>query len=182
MTQPHCPELVAARKTVEEAGEHDLFSVAFSRDGRKLACGSNHLLYLWDRSDSAAQGFSNGTAPLILRQHTLWIFAVAFSPDATMLASGSDDCTVCLWTVADGALRAILRGHTETIHKVTFSPDGALVLSCSFDGTIKFWDSQTGACLNTLQVEGPYAGMNITGVTGITAAQKAALQVLGAVV
>lgn len=181
MTQPHCPELVAARKTVQEAEEHDLFAVAFSPDGRKLACGGSHLIYLWDRSDHAEQGFSNDTLPLILRQHTLRIFAVAFSPDATTLASGSDDCTICLWTVADGALRAILRGHKETIYKVVFSPDGLLVVSCSFDGTIKFWDSQTGECVNTLQVEGPYAGMNITGVTGMTAAQKAALQQLGAV-
>ena len=67
------------------------------------------------------------------------------------------------------------------VHDLAFSPDGALVLSCSFDGTIKFWDSQTGECVNTLQVEGPYAGMNITGVTGMTAAQKAALKQLGAV-
>jgi hypothetical protein len=31
------------------------------------------------------------------------------------------------------------------------------------------------------QVPGPYEGMNITGVTGISEAQKAALKVLGAV-
>ncbi|MDQ3248383.1 MAG: hypothetical protein M3Q45_04160 [Chloroflexota bacterium] len=42
-------------------------------------------------------------------------------------------------------------------------------------------DSQTGECINTLLVEGPYAGMNITGVTGITRAQKVALKTLGAV-
>ncbi|CAN5550042.1 hypothetical protein BH10CHL1_BH10CHL1_32870 [soil metagenome] len=64
---------------------------------------------------------------------------------------------------------------------VVFSPDDSAVLSCSFDGTIKFWNSQTGECVNTLRVEGPYAGMNITGMTGVTEAQKAALKVLGAV-
>jgi hypothetical protein len=44
----------------------------------------------------------------------------------------------------------------------------------------KFWDSQTGDCVNTVTVEGPYTGMNITGVTGITEAQKVALKALGA--
>ena len=172
LTQSHYPELVEARRVVQEAGEHDLFTVAFSPDGTNLACGGNHLLHLWDLRDGKTRR---------LRQHTTWIFSVAFSPDGTILVSGSADCTVCLWQVADGTLRHILRGHSETVYQVVVSPDGALVLSCSFDGTIKFWDSQTGACLNTLQVEGPYAGMNITGVTGITAAQKAALQQLGAV-
>lgn len=161
------------RKTVQEDGEQDLFSVAFSPDGAKVVCGGNRVIHLW-----SLQG---DEAPLILRQHTTWIFSVAFSPDGATLASSSGDCTVCLWDVASGALRAIGHGHSETVYKVAFSPDGAAVLSCSFDGSIKFWDSQTGECLNTLTVDGPYAGMNITGVTGITEAQKVALKALGAV-
>ena len=173
ITQSHYPELVEMRKTVQEDGEQDLFSVAFSPDGAKVACGGNHVIHLW-----SLQG---DEAPLILRQHTTWIFSVAFSPDGATLASSSGDCTVCLWDIASGALRAIGHGHTEAVYKVAFSPDGASVLSCSFDGSIKFWDSQTGECLNTLQVEGPYAGMNITGTTGITEAQKTALKALGAV-
>ncbi len=172
LTQSHYPELVEARQVVQEAGEQDLFTVAFSPDGTRLACGGNHLLHLWDQRDGKT---------MRLRQHTTWIFSVAFSPNGTILASGSADCTVCLWQVADGTLRHILRGHSETVYQVTFSPDGRAVLSCSFDGTIKFWDSQTGECINTLQVEGPYEGMNISGVTGITAAQKVALKRLGAI-
>jgi hypothetical protein len=39
----------------------------------------------------------------------------------------------------------------------------------------------TGKCLHTLRADGPYAGMNITGAIGISAAQKAALKTLGAV-
>lgn len=194
-------ELIAARKTVEAEGEEDLFAVVFSPDGTKIACASNHLIHLWDlprteleqatnaRSAAVADNIrlpiaqlpSPAAAALILRQHTAWIFTLAFSPDGAILASSGADCTICLWDVASGTLRHILRGHSETIYKVLFGPDGHAVLSCSFDGTIKFWDSQTGDCLNTLQVEGPYAGMNITGVTGITTAQKAALKQLGAV-
>jgi len=207
----HSPpvELVAARKTVQEEGEQDLFAVAFSPDGSKLACSSNHLIHVWDLPSDYGRTAPNallndGLAArsqreqaTLLRHHTGWIFTLAFSPDGTSLASGGADCTVCLWevsaestlskaeglnpSVTTGAPRAVLRGHTETIYKVLFSPDGTFVLSCSFDGSIKFWDPQSGACINTLVVEGPYAGMNISGVTGITAAQKAALQALGAV-
>jgi WD40 repeat protein/DNA-binding SARP family transcriptional activator len=173
MTQPHYPELVDERRLVQDASEEDIFGVAFSPDGSKVACSGNHLVHIVD--------LASGKAPLILRRHAAWIAGVAFSPDGEILASGSADCTVCLWEVASGALRAVLRGHREIVYRVAFTPDGTAVVSSSFDGTLKFWDTQTGDCISTLMVEGPYAGMNITGVTGLTEAQKAALKVLGAV-
>jgi WD40 repeat protein len=64
---------------------------------------------------------------------------------------------------------------------VVFCPDGAFVLSCSFDGSIKFWDVQSGDRVNRVTVEGGDGGINISGVTGITAAQKTALRALDAV-
>jgi WD40 repeat protein len=53
--------------------------------------------------------------------------------------------------------------------------------SGSGDGTIKIWDIKTGECLKTLIAERPYEGMNITGVTGLTDAEKATIASLGAV-
>ena len=74
-----------------------------------------------------------------------------------------------------------LQGHTNGIWSVTFSPDGQQLASGSEDGTIKLWDVNTGDCLKTLRADRPYEGMNITGVTGLTEAQKATLKALGAV-
>lgn len=180
--QPHVPELVEARKTVDDAHQQDSFSVAFSPDGATLASGGIRLISLWDMADDPEQQRDGAApAPRVLHQHTSWVLALAFSPDGATLASGSVDCTVCLWEVASGALRAVLTGHTETINGVAFSPDGSTVFSCGYDGTIKAWDVQTSACVATLQLEGPYAGMNISGVSGITEAQRAALKALGAV-
>lgn len=173
MTQRHYPELVAARRQVQDESEEDIFAVAFSPDGSKVACSGNHLIHIVD--------VANGTEPLILQRHTAWIYSIAFSPDGELLASSSADCTVCLWQVATGTLRAVLRGHREAVYKVAFTPEGTMVVSSSFDGSLKFWDSQTGECVNTLAVEGPYIGMNITGLTGVTQAQTAALKALGAV-
>ena len=62
---------------------------------------------------------------------------------------------------------------------VAFSPDGQYLASGSHDQTIKLWDITTGRCLRTLRAKRPYEGMNITGVTGLTASQKAALKALG---
>jgi WD40 repeat protein len=72
-------------------------------------------------------------------------------------------------------------GHTDRVLSVSFSPDGNILASSSDDGTIMFWDVQTGECLKTLRVDRPYELMNITGVKGLTEAQKAMLKALGAV-
>ena len=173
MTQSHYPELVEPRRRVQDESEEDIFAVAFSPDGSKVACSGNHLIHLVD--------LANGAGVLVLRGHTGWIYSVAFSPDGKILASSSADCTVCLWQVATGTLCAVLHGHREMIYKVAFTPDGMTVISSSFDGSLKFWDTQTGECINTLRVDGPYAGMNITSITGLTQAQTTALKALGAI-
>lgn len=174
MTQSHYPELIEERRVVQDESEEDIFAVAFSPDGSTVACSGNHYIHL-------VHAAREEVAPLLLQHHTAWIYSVAFSPDGETLASSGADCTVCLWDAANGTLRAVLRGHGETVYKVAFTPDGSAVVSSSFDGTIRFWDSQSGDCLNTVTVEGPYAGMNITDVTGLTEAQMIALKALGAV-
>jgi len=64
---------------------------------------------------------------------------------------------------------------------VAFSPDNRLLASGGEDGTIKLWEIETCFCIKTLRVDPPYEGMNITGVTGLTEAQKASLKALGAI-
>ena len=105
----------------------------------------------------------------------------AFSPNGQTLASGSDDHTVRLWDVTSGQCLKILQGHTNGVWSVAFSPDGQTLASGSQDETIKLWDVQTGECCKILRSERLYEGMNITGVTGLTEAQKATLKALGAV-
>ena len=44
------------------------------------------------------------------------IIIVAASPDKTLLASGSIDKTVRLWTLPDGVCTAELKGHTSYVY------------------------------------------------------------------
>ena len=113
--------------------------------------------------------------------HSNWVSWVAFSPDRKTLASSSSDRTIKFWDCHSGECLQTWQGHTDWIYSVAYSPDGKILASGSADGTIKFWDIKTGECLKTLIGERPYEGMNITGVTGLTDAEKATLKGLGAV-
>jgi WD40 repeat protein len=88
---------------------------------------------------------------------------------------------VRLWETGSGRLLATLRGHTGGVWGVALSADGQLVASGSFDGTVRLWEAQRGSCLRTLQPARRYERMEITGLRGITDAQRAALLALGAV-
>jgi WD40 repeat protein len=105
---------------------------------------------------------------------------LALSGDGRLVASGSWDGAVKLWDTGSGRLLMILQGHTGAVRGVALSGDGRLVASGSFDGTVRLWEASSGACLHTLRADRRYERLDITGLTGVTEAQRAALLALGA--
>jgi WD40 repeat protein len=79
------------------------------------------------------------------------VSAIAFSPDGTLIASGSEDHRVRLWQPATGRLVRRLDGHSSAVTAVAFSPDGSAVASASNDRTVRLWDVRSGQLLRTLQ-------------------------------
>jgi WD40 repeat protein len=152
---------------------NSVLTVKFSVDRTAIVTGGvDCLIRLWDLSSwQVVRTFSG---------HTDRVLAIDPNPEGSLIASGSVDRTVKLWDINTGRLQQNLQGHTYWVHSVAFSPNGKRLASGSGDGTIKLWDVKTGECLTTLRTPRPYEGMNITGVTGITEAQKMTLKALGA--
>ncbi|MGB3695764.1 MAG: NACHT domain-containing protein [Spirulinaceae cyanobacterium] len=79
------------------------------------------------------------------------IFAIVFSPDGKLLATGDANCNVVLWEVATGKQSWLGQGHTDWVRSVTFDLTGKIIVSGSFDHTIKLWDVHSGECLATFR-------------------------------
>ncbi|KAM3964375.1 transducin beta-like protein 3 [Aphomia sociella] len=82
--------------------------------------------------------------------HQMDINCVAVAPNDKMIATGSQDKTVKLWT-EDLALLGVLKGHRRGVWSARFSPTDQVVLTSSADCSIKLWSIADLTCLKTFE-------------------------------
>jgi WD40 repeat protein len=87
------------------------------------------------------------------------VYALAFSPDGSRLATAGYDRVIHIWKVPFGLPEAstfiktpelTLRDHSDTIYALAWHPDGKLLASGSADRSVKIWEAATGKRLHTL--------------------------------
>jgi len=112
--------------------------LSYSPDGRYLAAAlGNGTVLVMDAATLAPVGkafpvTASGTAE-----------TVAFSPNSQVLASGSDDGTVRLFSMADPAEPALLSQVKDSgamVFTVAFAPDGTTLAAASTDDYTRLWD------------------------------------------
>jgi WD40 repeat protein len=109
------------------------------------------------------------------------VYSLAWSPTGTMLVSGGSDGMLCWWDVERRECVHTRRAHQGTVQSLKVSPDGRSLASCGDDGAINVWDLESSEHLRTLRRDRPYERLDITGIRGVTEAQKASLRALGAI-
>jgi WD40 repeat protein len=107
--------------------------------------------------------------------------AVAWDPSGERLVSGGGDGALRWWEVQSGECVRVPEAHQGAVQALKVSPDGRRLASCGDDGAIRLWDLESGEPLQTLRRDRFYERLNITGIKGLTEAQKASLRSLGAV-
>jgi len=116
-----------------------------------------------------------------LGKHPGVAFAVIWSPSGERLISGGSDGMLRWWEVDSGECVRVQEAHQGAVQALKVSPDGRRLASCGDDGAIVLWDLHSGEQLQTLRRDRPYERLDISGVKGLTQAQKTSLRALGAI-
>jgi WD40 repeat protein/transcriptional regulator with XRE-family HTH domain len=154
-----------------------IMSVAWSPDGNWLASAGGGReggqIFVWE--------VQSGEQVRSLAGHPGVSSAVAWNPDGKVLISGGSDGRLRWWEVASGQCLRVREAHQGTIYALKVSSNGSKLASCGDDGAIMIWDIERGEHLRTLRHDRPYERLNITGIQGLTQAEIATLQALGAI-
>ncbi|XAR60118.1 hypothetical protein NMG60_11033370 [Bertholletia excelsa] len=123
--------------------------VRWAKHGRFVASGSDDKVILIHerKPGSGTTEFGSGEPPdienwkvaMTLRGHTADVVDLNWSPDDSILASGSLDNTVHIWNMNSGICIAVLRGHSSLVKGVTWDPIGSFIASQSDDKTVIIW-------------------------------------------
>ncbi len=75
-----------------------------------------------------------------------FVYAVAYSPDGQLIATGSDNAEgyVMVWDASTGQRVATITGHEARVTSVEFSADGKSILTGSADRTARIFDIESG--------------------------------------
>lgn len=152
-------------------------ALAWSADGTRLASGSwghgNDQLFIWDTQDW------NRVA--VIGDPNECVNGVAWSAAGSTLVSAGDEGILRWWDPQNGQCILSRRGHQGSVQSLRANPAGRLIASCGDDGAIQIWGLASGEHVATLRRDRPYERLDITGVKGLTDAQKLTLKMMGAV-
>ncbi len=117
--------------------------LAFSDDGEYLAAGSkDRSIRIWSMTSfEEVQQFNHYYDEETKRfiGHYDIVTYLDFSPDGNLLATGSFDGTVRIWSVQTGTELLVLQGQTSYVFDVFFSQNGELLATSGRDGTVRIW-------------------------------------------
>ncbi|TYH92542.1 hypothetical protein ES332_A13G188800v1 [Gossypium tomentosum] len=130
-------------------------AVAFSKKCRDffVSGSSDRTIKVWNfhgLSDDIEEPISL-KAKAVVAAHDKDINSLAVAPNDSLVCSGSQDRTACIWRLPELVLVVKFTGHKRGIWCVEFSPVDQCVITASGDKTVKIWAIADGSCLKTFE-------------------------------
>src|SRR5512135_1205739 len=118
--------------------ERSVLALAFTPDGRWLAAaGADKSVWLWQTS-RPRQRIRLEPVP----QHTEQVNALVGWPNNALIASGSDDTTIKLWSLDERKLLGTLSAEQGTTDWVAYTPEGLFDSSVGGEGQVTWLDDR----------------------------------------
>ena len=116
--------------------EEQIRELVFRPDGFAIASvGVNPTAELWDLTVSDPQA--------VFLKHDTIVYAIDFSPDNALVATGSWDRTCRIWDARTGRLLRSLT-HENRVNSVKFSATGRTLVTGCWNNTACLWDLDSG--------------------------------------
>jgi U3 small nucleolar RNA-associated protein 13 len=141
--------------TTHKAHEKDINSLDVAPNDRFLASGSQdrtakvfEVEYIYGSGGKSVRGELRliGTC----KGHKRGVWTVRFSRAERVLATGSGDKTVKLWSLEDFSCVKTFEGHTNSVLRIDFINAGMQLVSAGSDGLVKLWNVRDEECLSTM--------------------------------
>ncbi|WNG49393.1 hypothetical protein F0U60_38690 [Archangium minus] len=117
------------------------YMTAFSADGLRYAAGK--------KGDSEVKVLDVDTGELLAEVELAKgdIESLALSPEGQVLAIGTQEGPIEIWSVASGQRLVTLSGHGAPVNELAFSLDGRSLVSAGDNEALRLWAIPSGAAL-----------------------------------
>jgi WD40 repeat protein len=143
----------------------DVWGATFSKDGTRLAVSTKDALQLWNMDDGAISTLTD--------QLSMGIYAMAFSPDGTLMALAYNQGKLVLIDAATGAVVNTMDYGNRWFASVAFSPDGQTLAAGTTEGKALLLKTSDLSIVNTFNVTDSFW------VTGVVFSPDGTLLVTG---
>ena len=123
------------------------WGLAFTNDSQELLFADvGFNLYVYNVNTTKEKATKK------FKKHKGEYYAIAFSPDSSIVANGYRNRRIKLWNIDSGnELLSIRTKFKKPIITLAFSPDGNRIAAAGEDSIIKIWDTKKGVELCVLQ-------------------------------
>jgi WD40 repeat protein len=118
--------------------DDEIFALALSPDGKKLAAGGcDRLVRVWD--------LPSGKLEHSIENHADWVLGISFTPDGKGLATASRDKTAKVWDLAAKESLLTFPDHQDYVYGVLIMADGKTGISIGSDKNVRTWQATDAA-------------------------------------